>query len=224
MPIEKGIVYYGIPPRPVEIPKPMEISSAPQVGSSPTTQTTIPAPRTSTSATPDIPTKASPIAPINIPWDRLAQVFKDPRATPAFYKFSLDFLTNLLTHHRMQQQLGLQKEQLAIQAKSKDITPLIQYANILENQISNMYERMQTISNEEFRIRLAHQIGLLRQKADAIHDYIYKAYGLPTPTTQLSEQTSALPQPQSKSSNRFLLREGTTDEAFPAYFLYNTLS
>lgn len=135
-----------------------------------------------------------------INWDGIAKLFKDPRATPAFYKLALGLLTDLLSHQRGMEQLAIQRQV----ASTRDITPMINLINNMDNRILKMYELYSTMpdKNSPQAISLATYITQLEKARDDMYAKIAKYYGIDVPSVSFNPSLQGVPTPQTKSSSK----------------------
>lgn len=149
------------------------------------------------SAMQQTPTQQPPMPSVNIDWGKVAKVFADPRATPAFYKLALGLLVDILSHQRAMEQLALQKQL----ASTKDLTPLVNVTNALENRLVKMYDLYSSMPDKRSvpAIKLATDISHLERVRDQLYGQIAKHYGIQIPS-MVNTSNQVLPASQPKQS------------------------
>lgn len=147
------------------------------------------------------PTQQPPMPSVNIDWGKVAKVFADPRATPAFYKLALGLLVDVLSHQRAMEQLALQKQL----ASTKDLTPLVNVTNALENRLVKMYDLYSSMPDKKSvpAIKLATDISQLESVRDQLYGQIAKHYGMQLPKAYSMANTNnqMLPTSQPRQSS-----------------------
>lgn len=112
-----------------------------------------------------------------INWDGIAKLFKDPRATPAFYKMALGLLTDLLSHQRGMEQLAIQRQM----ASARDLNPMLNFATNIDNQLNKLYETYAVIpdKNSPQALQMSEHINKLLNFRNNLYSYIGKQFGIP---------------------------------------------
>lgn len=114
--------------------------------------------------------------PVDIDWNRVIELFKDPRATPAFYKAALELLIKGLSARN--QAIAVQS-----QAFQRDITPYTTLyktlGDIYTNTMSALYDPTKRMTDPQ-KAALAHQLGQIKHQMDWLAQYLFPGLGIPT--------------------------------------------
>lgn len=170
-------------------------------------------PTTPKTTQPATPKRVLDLGDFEVDWDVITEVFNDPRATPEFYKQALGFLTDLLSHKRGMEQIDVQRQI----ASTRDITPMINLINNMDNRILKIYELYSTMpdKNSPQAISLATYITQLEKARDDMYAKVAKYYGIDVPSVPFNPSSQGVPTPQTKPSSKgSVLSFAIPDEVF----------
>lgn len=135
---------------------------------------------------------------IKIDWNKVAEVFKSPKATPAFYKTALGLLGSLLNMATEQEKNALTGRnydlrglELGLTATQRDMKPLIDYYKVLGDVSNSIREQFQLASDPVTKAKLLEQMFNVTSTMRALNEYILTSMGIPLPKQQTGQQVQS---------------------------------